>query len=122
MTLKYHAEHTWVRIESGQAFVGITEHAQEELGEIVYVDLPEPGDRLEAGREFGQIESTKTTSSLIAPISGEVIESNSNLEDSPDLINNSPEKDGWITKIVPRDLGEFDSLMDKAGYDAFLKA
>jgi glycine cleavage system H protein len=121
MTTKYHPEHTWVRLENQLAVIGITDHAQAELGEIVYVDLPEPGDRLEAGREFGQIESTKTTSAMIAPISGEVLESNGLLENTPDLINRSPEENGWITKISPSDPRELENLMNKPDYEAFLK-
>jgi len=121
MTTKYHPEHTWVRLENQLAVIGITDHAQAELGEIVYVDLPEPGDRFEAGREFGQIESTKTTSAMIAPISGEVLESNGLLENTPDLINRSPEENGWITKISPSDPRELENLMNKPDYEAFLK-
>lgn len=101
MTTKYHPEHTWVRLENQLAVIGITDHAQAELGEIVYVDLPEPGDRLEAGREFGQIESTKTTSAMIAPISGEVLESNGLLENTPDLINRSRKKTAGSPKSHP---------------------
>lgn len=121
MTIKYHQEHTWVRIEEQLAYIGITDHAQTELGEIVYVDLPEPGSRIEAGQEFGQIESTKTTSAMIAPISGEVLESNGLLEDDPDLINRSPEQDGWITKISPSNPGELETLMNREDYQALLK-
>jgi len=94
MTFKFHKEHTWVKVDGDEAFIGITDYAQEELGEIVYVDLPETDDELIAGDEFGQIESTKTTSELIAPVSGDVIESNTDLEDEPTLINDFPET--WL--------------------------
>jgi len=122
MTIKYHPEHTWVRLENGLALIGITAHAQAELGEIVYVDLPEPGARIEAGQEFGQIESTKTTSAMIAPISGQVLESNGLLENAPGLINSSPEENGWIAKLSPSHPSELDALMNPAEYEAFLKA
>lgn len=121
MTIKYHPEHTWVRLDNGLALIGITDHAQTELGEIVYVDLPEPGARIEAGQEFGQIESTKTTSAMIAPISGEVLESNRLLENTPDLINRSPEESGWIAKLSLSDPSELETLMNQAEYEAFLK-
>lgn len=112
----YHKEHTWARQEEDGVYIGVTEHAQSELGEIVYVDLPEEGDELEQGESFGQIESTKTTSDLIAPLSGVVIESNSALEDAPTLINGSPESRGWITKIRPADEAEIDDLMTQEEY------
>ncbi len=121
MIFKYYKEHTWVKVDGDEAVIGITDYAQEELGEIVYVDLPELNDELIAGDEFGQIESTKTTSEMIAPISGDVIESNMELEDTPTLINDSPEDRGWITKITPVDLSELDDLMDEEEYKAFLK-
>lgn len=119
--IKYHKEHAWVKIEDGEAFVGISQFAQEELGELVYVDLPAEGDELVAGEEFGQIESTKTTSELIAPASGEVIESNLLLEDNPGLINDSPENRGWITKIKLTAPEELDGLMESGDYLASLE-
>jgi len=119
--MKYHEEHTWVLLEDGEAYIGITDYAQNELGEIVYVDLPEEGDELIAGEEFGQIESTKTVSDLIAPISGEVIASNSELEDEPTLINTSPENKGWIAKIRPSNLDELDELMEEDQYKGTLE-
>ncbi|MBW1708880.1 MAG: glycine cleavage system protein GcvH [Deltaproteobacteria bacterium] len=121
MTFKFHKEHTWVKVDGDEAFIGITDYAQEELGEIVYVDLPETDDELIAGDEFGQIESTKTTSELIAPVSGDVIESNTDLEDEPTLINDFPENRGWITKITPSDLSELDELMSEEEYQEFLE-
>ncbi|MBW2091865.1 MAG: glycine cleavage system protein GcvH [Deltaproteobacteria bacterium] len=122
MIFKYHKEHTWVKVDGDEASVGITDYAQQELGEIVYVDLPDVDDELIAGDEFGQIESTKTTSELIAPISGDVIESNIELEDTPSLINDSPEDRGWITKISPADLSELDELMGEEEYQEFLES
>ena len=118
---KYHREHSWAKQEDDAAVIGISEHAQDSLGKIVYVDLPEEGDELIAGQVFGEIESTKTTSDLIAPISGEVIVSNMDLEETPTLINDSPLEKGWITKIKPSDVNEFESLMDEAAYKATLE-
>jgi len=116
MDTKYHEEHTWVRLEDDEAYIGISDYAQNELGEIVYVDLAEEGDEIIAGEEFGQIESTKTVSDMIAPISGEVIASNKELEDEPSLINSSPENQGWIIKVKPYDLNELDDLMEEDQY------
>lgn len=114
--IKYHKEHTWVLVDGDTALIGITDYAQDQLGEIVYVDLPEEEAELVIDEEFGQIESTKTTSEMIAPLSGEVIESNMALESRPELINESSEAEGWITKIIPDDLSEMDRLMDKEEY------
>ena len=114
--IKYHKEHTWVLLDGDTALIGITDYAQDQLGEIVYVDLPEEEAELVFDEEFGQIESTKTTSVMIAPLSGEVIESNMALESGPGLINESSETEGWITKIIPDDLSEMDRLMNKEEY------
>ena len=119
--IKYHKEHAWVKIDGSEAYVGITQFAQEELGELVYVDLPAEGDELVSGEEFGQIESTKTTSDLIAPATGEVIESNMLLEDNPGLINDSPENRGWITKIKLTVPEELEGLMESEQYLASLE-
>ena len=118
---KYHREHSWAKLEDNAAIIGISEHAQDSLGKIVYVDLPEEGDELIAGQVFGEIESTKTTSDLIAPISGEVVVSNMDLEETPTLINDSPLEKGWITRIKPSNVNEFESLMDEAAYKATLE-
>ncbi len=120
--IKYHQEHTWVLLDGDTALIGITDYAQDQLGEIVYVDLPEEEAELIFDEEFGQIESTKTTSEMIAPLSGEVIESNMALESGPELINESSEAGGWITKIIPDDLSEMDRLMDKEEYLNSLEA
>jgi len=118
--MKYHKEHTWVLVDGDTGIIGITDYAQDQLGELVYVDLPEKEEELVMNEEFGQIESTKTTSEMIAPMSGVVIESNMALEEKPELINESSEEQGWITKIVPDDLSELDQLMNKNEYLKFL--
>ncbi len=114
--MKYHPEHTWARLEGEEARIGITQFAQDQLGKIVFVDLPEEDDELVAGEVFGQIESQKTVSDLIAPVSGVVVESNLELDDHPDLINDSPEEKGWITRVRLTEPEEMDDLMDAEEY------
>ncbi len=114
--MKFHKEHTWVRVEGDIGTVGITDYAQAQLRKIIYVELPDEGKEVEMGESFGQIESNKTTSDLIAPVSGEVVESNGELDDKPKLVNESPYGDGWITKIKLSNPAELDGLMDEAAY------
>ncbi len=114
--MKYHPDHSWAERDGEEAQIGITVFAQDQLGKIVFVDLPEEGDELVAGDVFGQIESQKTVSDLVAPVSGVVIESNLALEDSPGLVNDSPEDAGWITRVRLTDPDELDELMDQAEY------
>lgn len=97
--LRYHTEHTWVRIEGGDALVGITDHAQKELGDIVFVELPEAGKRVVFGEVFGSVESAKSVSELYSPVTGEVLEVNVRLEDSPERINDDPYRDGWMLRV-----------------------
>ena len=106
--LRYTKTHEWVRMEDDVATVGITEHAQDELGDVVFVELPEPGSSFEAGETFGTVESVKAVSDLNAPVAGEVVEANSSLEDSPEKINEDPYGEGWILKL--RVSGENDLL------------
>ncbi|MGI8899936.1 MAG: glycine cleavage system protein GcvH [Nocardioides sp.] len=117
--LKYTSEHEWVRT-SGEADssvrVGITDFAQEALGDIVYVSLPEPGTEVEAGSAVGELESTKSVSDIYAPVSGKVASRNETLEASPELINSDPYGDGWLFEIVPTDLASVDALMDAGTY------
>ncbi|MBA2464121.1 MAG: glycine cleavage system protein GcvH [Nocardioidaceae bacterium] len=117
--LKYTSEHEWVRT-SGEADssvrVGITDFAQEALGDIVYVSLPEPGTEVEAGSAVGELESTKSVSDIYAPVSGKVASRNETLEASPELINSDPYGDGWLFEIVPTDLASVDALMDASTY------
>ena len=116
---KYHPEHTWLKMDGEHGVIGLSYYAQAHLGDIVYVDLPEPGTRLQAGQAMGGIESTKTTSEIIAPVSGTVIESNQELADQPGLINDSPLEHGWVSR-VNLDGGEADALMDLKAYESYL--
>ena len=97
--LQYTKSHEWVRIEDGTATIGITDHAQEELGDVVFVELPEAGATIEAGDSFGTVESVKAVSDLYSPVGGEVVEVNSSLEDAPEKINDDPYGEGWIVKL-----------------------
>ncbi|AFC25685.1 glycine cleavage system protein GcvH [Saprospira grandis] len=120
--LKYSKDHEWVRLEGEFAFVGITDFAQSELGDIVYVDISEEGEDLDADEIFGSVEAVKTVSDLMMPISGEVVEFNEGLEDSPELVNSDPYGEGWMVKIKVRDAAEMDDLMDAAAYKAAINA
>ena len=114
--LMYTSEHEWIRVDGEYAYVGITDYAQEQLGDIVFVDIPSVGDTLAQGEVFGTIEVVKTISDLFLPVSGEIVEMNGSLEDNPELVNSEPYDKGWIIKIKPSDLSEFDSLLDASAY------
>ncbi|MEW6585892.1 MAG: glycine cleavage system protein GcvH [Nitrospirota bacterium] len=114
--LKYHREHTWVKITGRKATIGITDYAQDALGDIVYIDLPEIETEVEANGEIGEIESTKATSSIISPISGRITEVNEDLSESPEIINEDPYGKGWIAVIQVGDPSEADDLMDSSEY------
>ena len=115
--LKYLPSHEWVRIEAdGTATVGITDHAQEALGDVVFVDAPEVGSEVAANEEAGVVESVKAASDIYSPISGDVIEVNEVLADSPETVNSSPYDDGWFYKIKPSDLSELEALLSAAEY------
>lgn len=117
--LKYAASHEWARDESdGTVTIGISDHAQESLGDVVYVELPEVGSSVSAGEEAGVVESVKAASDIYAPVSGEVVAINDVLEDAPETINGSPYDDGWFFKIKMSDPAELENLMDAAGYEA----
>ena len=118
--LRYTSEHEWIRVEGDEAFVGITDYAQSELGEIVFVDVPTLGETVGQGEVFGSIEAVKTVSDLNMPVSGEVLEVNGALDAQPELVNNDPYGEGWIIRIAVKDLAELDSLMDAAAYEASL--
>ena len=118
--LKYSAEHEWVKIEDGKARIGITHFAQSELGDIVFVELPQVGDEIKAGDAFGSVESVKTVSELYAPISGKVVEVNTELEDSPEFVNESPYENAWMIVIEPADLAEVESLLSPEKYDELI--
>lgn len=115
--LRYSETHEWVKIEDGIAIIGVTDFAQKEMGDITYVDMPAEEDEVNAGEEFGALESVKASSDLISPVSGEVCEVNAELEDSPELINSDPYSN-WIIKVKISDESELDALMDAAAYAA----
>ena len=115
--LKYHKEHTWVKASGRKATVGITEHAQDSLGDIVYIDLPETETHVEVNTEMAEIESTKATAAVIAPVSGSIVEVNEKLVDTPEIINEDPYGKGWIAVIEMDDASEVDDLMDMEEYE-----
>ena len=114
--LKYTADHEWVRINGNEAVIGITDFAQSELGEIVYVDVDTEGEKIDRNEVFGSIEAVKTVSDLMMPMTGEVLEVNAELEDAPELVNEEPYGKGWIIKIAIENPAEADELLDAAGY------
>jgi glycine cleavage system H protein len=114
--LKYSKDHEWLKVEGDISYIGITEFAQGELGDIVFVDIDTEGETLEKEEVFGSIEAVKTVSDLFMPISGEVLAFNKKLEDAPELINSDPYGDGWVIKISVSDTTELDSLLDAANY------
>ena len=116
--LKYTKEHEWIRVEGEEAYVGITDYAQSQLGDIEFVEVETEGDNLEAGDTFGSIEAVKTVSDLYMPISGEVLEFNSELEDQPDLVNKDPYGKGWIIKVKVEDEAQLDGLLSADAYKA----
>lgn len=119
--LKYHKEHTWVKMSGKKATVGITNYAQESLGDIVYVELPEQDSTVEANTGLAEIESTKATASVICPVSGTVTEVNEELSDSPEVINEAPYEKGWIAVIELENESEVDDLMDFSDYEKYLE-
>ena len=118
--IRYSEDHEWIRVDGSEAVIGITDFAQSELGDIVFVDIPEVGIELAKGEVFGSIEAVKTVSDLILPASGELLEVNKLLEDNPETINSDPYDKGWIIRIRLKDPKEVDSLMDAAQYQAFI--
>ncbi|MFZ0370753.1 MAG: glycine cleavage system protein GcvH [Halobacillus sp.] len=118
--LRYSEEHEWVKEEGGKVRIGITEFAQSELGDIVFVELPEVGDELEADEPFGSVESVKTVSELYAPLSGKVVEVNEELEDSPEFVNESPYDKAWMVIVEPGDSSEMDELMSSDQYEEMI--
>ncbi len=114
--LKYTNEHEWIRVEGDIAYVGITDYAQEQLGDIVFVDIPTVGESPEAGEVFGTIEVVKTISDLFLPVAGEVLEQNEALEENPELVNKDPYGEGWLIKMKPADVKAVEDLLDAEGY------
>lgn len=119
--LVYTKEHEWVRVERNRAIVGITDYAQEQLGDVVYVELPEVGSQLTQSEMCGTIESVKTVADLYAPISGEVVNINDALDDTPELVNNEPYGRGWIVEIQMRDQDELEKLLSSEDYEALIQ-
>ncbi len=119
--LKYTNEHEWAKSDNGLVAVGITDYAQDQMGDIVFVELPEPGETFSKGDEFGTVESVKAVSEIYMPVSGEVSGVNETLEENPEFVNNSPYDKGWIVKVKPDDPTELDSLMDREAYLTILK-
>ena len=119
--LKYSREHEWVKVEGNVAKVGITDYAQSELGDVVYVELPEVGTDVEANNTFGVVESVKAVSDLFAPVTGSIAEVNPQLEEEPELVNSDPYEDGWMIKIEMNDPSELNDLLDVDEYKTFVE-
>jgi glycine cleavage system H protein len=119
--LSYTKDHEWVRVQGSEATVGITDHAQQQLGDVVYVELPKAGDRFEAGEPFGSVESVKAVSEIYMPVSGEVASVNETLNDSPELVNTDPYGDGWMIRLRIGNMAEIDGLLSAAEYEDYIK-
>lgn len=118
--LKYTKDHEWIRLEGDTVVVGITEFAQGELGDIIFVEFPGVGDRFSQGDTFGTLEAVKTVTDLLMPMSGEIIAINDDLENTPEKVNNDPYGDGWMVKIKVSNAGEYDHLLDATGYQSLI--
>ncbi|WP_304458141.1 glycine cleavage system protein GcvH [Alicyclobacillus sendaiensis] len=114
--LKYSREHEWVRVDGSRAYIGITDYAQDELGDVVYVELPEVGTELRAGETFGTVESVKTVSDLYAPVSGRVVQVNEALNNAPEKVNESPYEEAWMIVVEMANPSELEALLDAASY------
>ena len=119
--LKYSREHEWIRVDGNLATIGITDYAQEELGDIVNVELPEEGDEIHKDEAFGAVESVKASSEVFSPLSGKIAEVNEPLMDAPEMINEDPYDEGWMVKIELSDSSELDDLMDAEGYEQYVQ-
>lgn len=120
-SLRYSKDHEWVSVEGDLCIIGITHYAQDELGEVVFVEVPEPGQEFEAHEEIGTIESVKAVAEVFTPVAGEIVEVNEALADSPELINQDPHGEGWLVKVRFSSLGDLEDLMDSAAYEKFLE-
>lgn len=118
--LKYDTEHEWVKVDGDVATIGISDFAQDQLGEVVYVDLPAVGDEIIAGESFGEVESVKSVSELMSPLSGDIVEVNETLGDAPETVNEDCYGDGWMIKIKMADVAQTDDLMSADEYEAFI--
>lgn len=121
MSVRYSREHEWIKVDGDVATVGITDHAQEQLGDVVYVELPEPGRAVTKGGEAAVVESVKAASEVFAPVTGDVVERNEALDGEPALVNSDAEGEAWFFKVKMSDPSELDELMDKDGYKSFLE-
>ena len=119
--LFYTKEHEWANFKDNEVIIGITDYAQSQLGDILFIEFPEIGDQVNAGDSFGEVEAVKTVSELYAPVTGTILEVNENLEDSADLVNSDPYGDGWLIKIKPTNLNEKDDLMKSAAYKELIR-
>jgi glycine cleavage system H protein len=119
--LRYHEEHEWIRVDGKQATMGISNFAQDALGDIVFIDMPKVGTTVAAGQQIGEVESTKTTSSIYTPVSGKIVNVNTNLKDHPEVVNADPYGKGWIAVVELSDPGQVTALMTAAQYEQFLK-
>ncbi|MDT8393014.1 MAG: glycine cleavage system protein GcvH [Bacteroidales bacterium] len=120
--LKYTKDHEWIKVNGNEALIGITEFAQKELGDIVFIEVETEGETLDAGEAFGTIEAVKTVSDMFMPVNGEVLEFNAKLEDTPEIVNKDPYGEGWIIKIKMTDASEVDKLLDADAYKALVEA
>lgn len=118
--LKYSVEHEWIRVEGDTGIVGISDHAQSQLGDIIFVDVNSLGESISQNEVFGSVDAVKTASDLFLPVAGEILEVNAQLETNPELVNNDPYGDGWIVKIKIKNPSELDSLMDSDSYKNFI--
>jgi glycine cleavage system H protein len=118
---RYHEEHEWIRIDGKQATLGISNFAQDALGDIVFIDMPKIGTTVSAGQQIGEVESTKTTSSIYTPVSGKIVDINTELKDHPEVVNTDPYGKGWMAVIDLSDPSQVDGLMTAEQYEAFLK-
>jgi glycine cleavage system H protein len=121
MSVYFTQEHEWVRVDGDTATVGITDHAQEQLGDIVFAEVPETGKKLSKGQEAAVVESVKAASDVYSPVSGEVVEGNSKVADDPSIVNSDPEGEGWFFKLKLDNPGELDGLMDESAYRDWVK-
>jgi glycine cleavage system H protein len=119
--LRYHEEHEWIRIDGKQATMGISNFAQDALGDIVFIDMPKVGTTVAAGQQIGEVESTKTTSSIYTPVTGKIVNVNTDLKDHPEVVNADPYGKGWMVVIELSDPGQINGLMTAAQYEEFLK-
>jgi glycine cleavage system H protein len=117
---RYTKQHEWIDVKDGVGTIGITDYAQHELGDVVFVELPKPGAKVQAGKSFGTVESVKAVSEIYAPVSGEVVEANAELEATPEKLNSDPHKSAWLIRVKLADQAELGKLMDAKAYEAFI--